>query len=520
MIFQKKTRQLALILLCGAVVCASASAQAPADRNKLPPGAIARMGQLGDKEAAGIYHVCFSPDGKTLATRDRDQTIRLWDVAAGRQLCKLFGEELRITDVSFSPDGKRLATGGAREGVSLWDTQTGKRLKTLGKDAWKVRFSADGKTLRVAGHSRFYQSQLPTGELIKRPREVLPSAMLPQAFSPDGKRLAATRRTHAEEIDLRDTSSGSIVRTLKGLETGPTSVAFSPDGRFLAVSCRRREAIKVWDLNDKKNTLLYNLRGHEEPVQAVVFSPDGRFLVSASWDKTLRLWELETGQEIAVVTGHREHVCAVAFSPDGRRLASSASGRRDSTALVWDTAVISAPRPADVKRIDAEALEQQWNALASDKAVEAYAAIGAMVAVAERSVPLLASKLEPTLRQANAQRIKALILQLDSDRFAERERATVELKKLRPASDGLLQKTLAETKSPEVKLRIETILKGKIPPSKLSASERRRTLRLIYALELIADKLSRELLEGISTRFPNGPIADVANKSLARLGAQ
>src|SRR5262249_54144765 len=75
------------------------------------------------------------------------------------------------------------------------------------------------------------------------------------------------------------------------------------------------------------------LAGHAQPVEAVAFAPDGRTALSASWDRTLRLWDMHTGQTLRTFTGHSKAVHAVAFLPGGRQ-ALSASW--DRTVKLWD----------------------------------------------------------------------------------------------------------------------------------------------------------------------------------------
>ena len=77
------------------------------------------------------------------------------------------------------------------------------------------------------------------------------------------------------------------------------------------------------------------LKGHAAPVECAAFSPDGRRIVTASNDKTARIWDAETGQQIMVLSGHSDVVEKVAFSPDGRRIVTSSD---DKTARIWDAA--------------------------------------------------------------------------------------------------------------------------------------------------------------------------------------
>jgi WD40 repeat protein len=121
-----------------------------------------------------------------------------------------------------------------------------------------------------------------------------------------------------------------LVRTLEGHSYYVSGVAVTPDGK-LAVSASGDKTLKVWDLEtgDARRTL----QGHSLPVRGVAVTTDGKRVVSASEDKTLKVWDLETGHPLCTMVGHNNFVHGVAVTPDGRRAVSAS---QDKTLKVWD----------------------------------------------------------------------------------------------------------------------------------------------------------------------------------------
>jgi tetratricopeptide (TPR) repeat protein len=117
-------------------------------------------------------------------------------------------------------------------------------------------------------------------------------------------------------------------------------VAFSPDGRRLA-SASSDKTVKVWEAYTGEE--LHTLRGHTTAVYHVAFSPDvdGRRLASASSDRTVKVWEPSTGKELLTLRGHTDLVEHVVFSPDGQRLASASW---DGTVILWESVFDPASR--------------------------------------------------------------------------------------------------------------------------------------------------------------------------------
>jgi len=281
----------------------------------------------------GVTSVTFSPDGKMLASGSSDKTIKLWDVASGRELRTLSGHADSVWSITFSPDGKALASGGDDATIKLWDSASGRVLRTLSGHTDRVQsivFSPDGKVLASGGWDKTIKLWDTASGRELRTLSGHTAWVDSVTFSPDGKMLASG--SSDKTIKLWDVASGRELRTLAGHTSDVWCIAFSPDGKVLA-SASLDKTIKLWDVASGRE--LRTLSGHTDWVDSVAFSPDGKVLASGSDDTTIKLWDVASGRELRTLSGHTDGVESIAFSPDGKGLAS---GSDDSTIKLWDVA--------------------------------------------------------------------------------------------------------------------------------------------------------------------------------------
>jgi WD40 repeat protein len=300
--------------------------------------------------AGCIYAIAYSPDGRRIATASGGpfsvgkggSNVELWDRETGQRRLTLRGTEHHIWSLAFSPDGTKLAVGGrsfpiGSPQVMVLDAKTGEALWTKHEpelpQAMSVSFSPGGESLTVGFGDYSAQGVHPvklyevsTGQ--ERTTFVGPKGGVNDlAFHPDGRRLAVAG---SEVIEVWDVVARRRVRELAGHTKWVYSVAYSPDGKWLATGGWDR-TIKLRDAHSGEEKV--TIFAHDGFVLDLAFSPDSRSLVSTSEDRSVRLWEVPTGRAIGSFHGHTDFVQAVAFAPDGRELAS---GGLDGAIKIWD----------------------------------------------------------------------------------------------------------------------------------------------------------------------------------------
>jgi WD40 repeat protein len=338
-----------------------------------------------------IKDVAFAPGGRLLLTRAEDRTVRIWNVANGRLRAEL-AHDAAVTDASFSRDGELVVTTDADGVARVWSTAGGEPVAMLRGHRGPVRAAAFGPgalvvTAGADGIARVWDASPGNPAVVAGGRQTLHEALTPSSpadravvsydlpFDDSAACLLVELRSAGEPRDCRLTPGRAVLaaddrgqRVLTGpfIEQGPVTIESATDGEVLATLDGSADAVGasfgpggrvaaateegmagIWDAESGRRLRSVRaaddvavLGGFRARATSARISADGKRLVTASDDRTVRIFDAATGRQLQRLEGlpplvERIHWDADAlFSPDGTRILGHANW--SDTALIWD----------------------------------------------------------------------------------------------------------------------------------------------------------------------------------------
>ena len=268
-----------------------------------------------------VTALAYSPDGKLLAVA-KFRTVEIIAADTKKIVHTLGGHPGKINDLRFTADGSRLVVAGGVTGLygqaQIWDIETGKSVNTIRghRDTLYVALpSPDGKILATAGYDR--RIILWDLQTLKQLHVLAEhnGAVYDLAFTPDGKILASA--SEDTTIKIWHVESGRRLDTRGEPLKEQYAVAISPDGRYIAAGGADNR-VRLWRLVSRErpqiNPLLHARYAHEGAITRLRFSRDGRQLVSASLDRSVKVWHTDSLKQLQVFANQSDVAEALAVS--------------------------------------------------------------------------------------------------------------------------------------------------------------------------------------------------------------
>jgi WD40 repeat protein/uncharacterized caspase-like protein len=314
-----------------------------------------------------VQRASFSRDGTMLAVTygpayDRQQTssstpaistasqTKIWDVKSGREITTLM-VGTGASDAGFSSDGRVVATLSSMGTVSLWDTGSGNKLRDLTSSPMdKLGALGNFGNFGSAGSTKPGKSgsmpSLKQMQGMQMPNMAEMSAMITNvmgsmsagtmgrtvtslAFSPDGRILAVGGVESMSNFDLDAMMKAA---TAQGQKRSKNKLPDDPQDFIRDLKVEAIGQVQLWDVASGRE--LGGLQRHGKGVTQVAFSRDGRLLASSSSENTIKIWDVATRKELRTLSGHTANIDSLDFSPDSRLLASACD---DGSTFLWDT---------------------------------------------------------------------------------------------------------------------------------------------------------------------------------------
>jgi WD40 repeat protein len=295
-----------------------------------------------------VFGVAHLPGGQHIITCSDDGSLRLWDLESGAQIGDEWrdeGDEMGVTSMALCPNGKTLASGSNDGTVRLWEIETRKviaKWEVHTEGAWMVCWSPDGERV-ASGFSDgtvwvWDVKHVKSGEPVKglNPIKTRFEHVFAVSYSPEAT-MIATGGSFKHGIEIWDAKTGKLLSAIEDNEYQTAwCLTWTSDQKKLIAGIVNG-LIRIFDTATWQQIAVLN--GHKEaiPITSLTLFSNDRLLASSSWDKTARLWNLDTNLPVGPPLLHEDDVQSTAFSADGKLLSTAC---HDENAYVWDVQAI------------------------------------------------------------------------------------------------------------------------------------------------------------------------------------
>jgi len=301
-------------------------------------GQLLRLDRSGRSAAATLSH-----HAKWIATGGDDKSAQLWDASTGQRLKKFEAHLAEVTAVAFSPDDRLLATGDTKGHVKLWNIEAGRVVAKLDGHSRRISaitFLSDGsRVLTASGDNTVGQWGVATGQELTKLILKHPDSILAMQAIPGSDSIITSCADH--KLRVWNTGDAKIAQTLGPFEGDIFSLSVSSDGRRLLAANSEERTVRLWDLESGREVQspqpsgklgpLVDLKLHGGLLWSTAFLP-GTDDVLTVGGSDARLWDVKTGREKMSFSPHGA-VASARFSPKGDLIVT---GSWDNSAKIWN----------------------------------------------------------------------------------------------------------------------------------------------------------------------------------------
>ncbi len=492
-----------------------------------------RRGGAGHR--SGLLSAYYSPDGQSILTRSQESYCR-WDATTGAPL-QTFELQPPHTSFLLTRDMKWLVASNPNMSLHIIDAATMKETRVIAlnlNQSFTYSCAPDSRSVIVMGQQIpvMHVYDLISGE--KKWECPIPVSRNPgfQSYNPLPRRISISRdaRLVAGSVESAVVVFDIVMRrVIQRIDFGAgqtlRQMSFSPDNRLLALEFYDGE-VALWELASGTRRLFLekpreadggvNLQavaqgqvdGSRLP-SALAFGPDGSLVANATTSGLIRIYDSWTGKRLGSLEGHRLPVTSLSFSPDGTRLVSAGA---DASALVWDTTPLRAePTPSDPTT--APSADDVWSILADPDAAKVHPIAQRLVSDPQKTLELFRDRIRPAA-SLDESHLAKLVAELESPRYAIRQRARQELERLGDAAIPALRMAL-EQGGAEARAVARRLLDS-LSIQKLTG-EQVRQIRAIEILERLRDPEAVAILRDLAKGGATAISTQEARRALERL---
>jgi WD40 repeat protein len=288
-----------------------------------------------------VNSLAVTPDGRSVVSGSSDKTVKVWDLKTGIEILTFKGHKSSIRAVVATPDEKQVVSVASGDFIRIWNLKDGKEthaFKDTGRDYNCLAITTNGDQVILGSSDGTIQVWDLSSRHLVQSLKGHSESIKAVAVTPDGRRVISA--SSEGTLEVWNLSDRRRMFTFKGHDESVNALAlislysrpistgfFAP---ILLISASKDKTIKVWNLPNR--TLINTLKGHEASVNSVAITQDRKFIVSGSSDQTLKVWDLSNGHCLHTFKGYVGNVHALNISPSGKHIICSS----DKYLKVWN----------------------------------------------------------------------------------------------------------------------------------------------------------------------------------------